>query len=144
MRIGWQQWSHFHRHQDITHHAGRQHAVDVLQESFFFDVLVRENKSDAFSLLSCDAVQTFQVFQQIGHVVRPATVATRLQTFSVYSETRKRARKLQTSLYFCWTKSENRSKCGSFWTGTVFTINFYIMIFLKFYFGCVLTTEISL
>lgn len=43
--------------------------VHVLQEGFILDLIVSENKADAFALLSSSSVQALQVLHQVGGVV---------------------------------------------------------------------------
>ena len=46
-----------------------EHVVDVLQESLIFDLIVREEESDSFSLLSCYSIEHLEVIQEVVGIV---------------------------------------------------------------------------
>ena len=49
--------------------ARAQHVVDELQERFIFDLVVGEQKRDAFAVSTSHAVQQLEIFHQIVDVV---------------------------------------------------------------------------
>lgn len=61
-----------------THLSWRKDVVHVFQETLIFDFIVCEDEGDPFALLPSCSVQEFQVFQEIGHIVRSATQGTEL------------------------------------------------------------------
>jgi len=59
-----------------THHSGREDVVEVFEECFLLDFLVRKDECHSFSSLSRCSVKVLQVLQQIGNIVRPKAKGT--------------------------------------------------------------------
>lgn len=55
----------------VRHHPRGEHVVQILQEPFVLDVLVREYERRALPLDPARPVQHFEVFQEVVGIVRP-------------------------------------------------------------------------
>lgn len=60
--------------------------VHVLQEGFILDLVVSENKADAFALLSSSPVQSLQVLHQVEGVVGTKNTACKTAGFIPLAE----------------------------------------------------------
>lgn len=60
--------------EQICHFTRTQQIVEIFQESLFFDLVVGKNESHAFTLLTGDTVNQFQIIHQIA-----CTIASKLK-----------------------------------------------------------------
>ena len=53
-----------------THHSWRQDVVEILQEGFLLNLLIGEDESDPFTLVSSNTVQILEILEEVVYIVR--------------------------------------------------------------------------